>query len=151
MSPKTLNDLIDTSPLTGFRIAERWGVVADPGYQAVPDVLLFNQRELGLTSEELNVLLNLSAHWWRHKDFVFPGTSTIASRMNVTDRTVQRVIRSLANKGFVQEGRTENGKRFFDLRPLQEKLKPFAEKTIAERAQLRLLAEFSSSSEARNG
>lgn len=141
MKPNTLSDLANKGPLAGFRIAERWGVVAEPGYQAVPDILLLKQRELEITSEELNVLLNLTAHWWRPKDFVFPGVSTIANRMDVSKRTIQRIVGSLTKKGFVRKDRTVDGKIFFDLSPLEEKLKPFAEKILAERRRLRLLAE----------
>lgn len=141
MSTETLADLVNDSPLVGFRISDRWGVVAEVGYQAVPDVLILKQSELGLTSAELNALLNLTAHWWRPQDFVFPGAATIARRMNVTQRTVQRIISSLAKKGFIKKNRTAKGDIFFDMTPLKEKLAPVAEKLLEERRRLRLIRE----------
>lgn len=140
MTATTLKDLASTAPLEGFRIAERWGIVAEPGYQALPDVLLFAQSELGLTSEELNVLLNLVAHWWRPQDVVFPRASTIAARMGVSERTVQRTISSLDGKGFVARKRTEDGKSYYDLTPLKEKLAPIAAKKVEEKRQIKLLS-----------
>ncbi|MFI0844351.1 helix-turn-helix domain-containing protein [Mesorhizobium sp. IMUNJ 23232] len=141
MNAQSLATIVNDGPLVGFRISERWGLVAEIGYQAVPDVLILRQSELGLTSAELNVMLNLTAHWWRSQDFVFPGAATIARRMNVTQRTVQRIISSLARKGFIRKCRTAKGEIFFDLAPLKEKLIPLAEKSLREKRQMRLLRE----------
>lgn len=109
MEAKSLADVVNHGPLEGYRISARWGRIADPGYQAVPDVLLFSQAELGLTSAELNVLLNIAAHWWRPGDVVFPRPTTIANRMGVGERAVQRAISALITKGVIAKGRTENG------------------------------------------
>lgn len=147
MKPNTLSDLANQKPLEGFRISERWGIVAEPGYQAVPDVLLFAQCELGLTSAELNVLLNVSAHWWRPKDVVFPRAGTIADRMGAAERTVQRILRSLVAKGFLARGRTKDGRPYYDLSPLREKLEPIAAKRVKERKLLRELSGKEGSSE----
>lgn len=133
MAATNLSELANSAPLLGFRISDRWGVVAEPGFQAVPDVLIFRQKDLGLSSEELNVLLNLGAHWWRPGDVVFPRASTIATRMGVSTRTVQRLLQSLRGKGFVEKGRTTNGSVYYSLEPLKEKLSPLAAKTMEER------------------
>lgn len=133
--------LSSETPFETFRISERWEVVAEAGYQALPDVLLFAQSELGLTSEELNVLLNLTAHWWRPKDVVFPRANTIASRMGVSARTVQRILKSLQAKGFIVKSRAADGRPVFDVTPTRVLLTPFAMKRIEGKRQAAKLRE----------
>lgn len=133
--------LFSETPFETFRISERWEVVAEAGYQAVPDVLLFAQSELNLTSEELNVLLNLTAHWWRPKDVVFPRADTIASRMGVSARTVQRILKSLQTKGFIKKSRATDGRPVFDVTPTKALLMPFAMKRVEEKRQAAKLRE----------
>jgi predicted solute-binding protein len=80
------------------RVRARFGKVVDPGFQPVPDVLLFHQSDLKLSSEELNVLLNLMAHWHEPKRMPFPRTATIVRRMGVSERTVQRLLSCCASE-----------------------------------------------------
>lgn len=54
----------DDVALNGRRVQDKFGIVADAGFQAVPDVLLLHQHELGLRSEDLNVLLQIATHWY---------------------------------------------------------------------------------------
>jgi DNA-binding transcriptional regulator YhcF (GntR family) len=127
-------------PLTGFRIQERWGVVADPGFQALPDILVLHQAELGITSEELNVLLNLTAHWWRAGDAVFPRAETIAKRMGVSPRTVRRLLGCLIKKGFVKKSKMPSGNIAYEMESLKAKLSPIAFRVLEDRRRLRLLS-----------
>jgi predicted transcriptional regulator len=93
------------------RVRARFGVVVDPGFQPLPDVLLFHQAELGLTSEELNVLLNVTAHWYEPERMPFPRATSIARRMGSSERTVLRHLQSLIVKGFLVKvkGRSATG------------------------------------------
>lgn len=120
----------------GTRLQERFGVVVDSGYQALPDVLLFHQAELGLSSEELNVLLNLLAHWYQAARMPFPRPATIGRRMGVSERTAQRLIRSLIDKEFISKtkGFSATGTTAYDVSLTVEKLRPFAEKRLANRS-----------------
>lgn len=117
------------------RLHERFGVVAEVGFQALPDVLLLHQAELGLTSEELNVLLNLLAHWHQATRMPFPRPATIARRMGVSERTAQRVLKGLIDKGFVARTKSfsATGVPAYDVSLTVEKLRPFAEKRRATR------------------
>ncbi|RWQ14144.1 helix-turn-helix domain-containing protein [Mesorhizobium sp.] len=133
MTPETLDELKGTGPLSGLRIKDRWGVAVEPGFQAVPDVLILRQGKLGLSSEELNVLLNLTLHWWREDDVVFPRTATIAQRMGVSLRSVQRATKSLEKKGLVKRQKTGDGKTYYDLKPLRARLQLVASKLLEER------------------
>ncbi len=71
------------------------------GFTAVPNTLIRLQRELGLSSTELVVLLNILCHWWRAEEWPFPRMTTIAKRMGVNRRTVERAVYSLQKKGLL--------------------------------------------------
>ncbi|SHK32198.1 Helix-turn-helix domain-containing protein [Roseomonas rosea] len=131
-------DTAEASPprIADGRVRARFGEVVDPGFQAVPDVLLFHQADLGLTSEELNVLLNVTAHWYDPERMPFPRASSIARRMGSSERTVHRHLQSLINKGFIAKvkGQSSTGTPSYDLGPLLSKLRPFAQKRLAARS-----------------
>ena len=87
----------------------KWGPAAQAGWQALPNVLMKNQGRLGLSATELVVLINLLSFWWYVDELPYPRVSTIANRMKVTTRTVQRALQHLARKGLVTK-RTEISK-----------------------------------------
>lgn len=93
-------------------IRARWsGAVTDglTGYTAVPDVLIRSQSKLKLSASEMVVLLNLLLHWWQDDgEWPYPRISAIANRMGVTQRTVERAVKSLESKRLVMrlEGET---------------------------------------------
>ena len=98
-----------TPPSTESRLYAKWGEAAVAGWQGLPDVLLKNQHKLDLTPTELVVLINVLSFWWYVEELPFPRISTLAKRMNVTDRTVQRCLKKLAQKGLLKR-KTDIGK-----------------------------------------
>ena len=102
------------------------------GYTAVPDVLIRSQRQLKLSAIEMVVILNLLAHWWSGDgEWPYPRVSTIAGRMGVTSRTVERAIKSLESKGMILHLEGEVGPnglmaRRFDLSGLVSELQSSA-------------------------
>lgn len=74
-----------------------------------PRLLLLKQHDLDLDAAEVVVLLNLIASWWDEHDFPYPAVATIADRMGVTSRTVQRSLEKLAVKGFIRRVRNSPG------------------------------------------
>jgi hypothetical protein len=117
------------------RVAARYGIVAEAGFQPVPDVLLFHQSELGVRSEDLNVLLNITAHWYFPERMPYPHPASIAKRMGVSVRTVQRSLTRLRKLGLLGKSKKNaEGRMAFDITPLVEKLQPLAKKRRAERS-----------------
>ena len=85
-------------------IRQRWcGAVTEglTGYTAVPDILIRAQRHLKLSANEMVVLLNLLLHWWQEGEWPYPRISTIAARMGVNRRSVERAIASLESKDLI--------------------------------------------------
>lgn len=84
-------------------VFERWGEAMGGGYQVVPNLVFLLQNKLGLSSHQVIILLNLSMHWWRKSDLPFVRPSTLAKRMGISRRTVERHLRALCDMGLVQK------------------------------------------------
>ena len=121
---------MDKQARTPERAMEKWGDAAIAGFQVLPDILLKKQVELGLSATDMLVLLNLTLHWWYREQRPFPRTSTIAARMGVEPRTVQRSLRKMVDMGLLErvEEEDEAGEKrqVIDLTALVEKLSAFA-------------------------
>jgi len=119
-----------TSPGELTAPMEKWGTALDGGFQLVPDLLLRHQRELRLTSADLVVLLHLTMAWWERDRPPYPRTSTIARRMNTSERTVQRSIEHLRKSGLLDKTASKHAEKerrpVFDLTPLAERLQEIA-------------------------
>lgn len=108
----------------------KWGEVANAGFQILPDALLKHQRELGLDATDVLVLVNLTMHWWYADQKPFPRTTTIARRMNVSVRTVQRSMSKLQRLQLIERKKVddEHGQErtVIDLEGLIATLEPYA-------------------------
>jgi predicted transcriptional regulator len=105
-------------------LRSKWGdaVGEGSGFVAVPLPLLRLQVKLGLTPTDMLVLINLLAHWWNPTVAVFPRTTTIARRMGVNERTVQRSMRKLIRLGLAERGSDEKGRRTYQFKGLVKRL-----------------------------
>ena len=115
------------------RVKARLGIIADAGYQPFPNLLLLHQKQLGLTSAELNVLANIMMHRHNMAVLPFPHTKTIAKRMDVAPQTIQRIIRELVKKGYLRKVKPRSRKETtsYDITPLLKVLEPYARERIA--------------------
>ena len=122
------------SPVMG-----KWGDAIHAGFQLVPDVLLKNQRHLGMSATETVVLLNLTMHWWYPTRHPYPRPATIARRMGVSVRTVQRALGRLSELGLVERLKVESSvaggpvSTAFRLTCLVHQLEPLARDDVAYR------------------
>lgn len=105
-------------------IAEKWqgAVTKGSGFVAIPMALLRLQTKLKLSQTDMMVLINLLAHWWDPARAVFPRSSTIAKRLGVTKRTVQRSTQKLLDSGLIARDFLNDGKRVFYFDPLAARL-----------------------------
>ena len=96
-------------------VAALWGGAITPasGFVAIPMVLLRVQTKLKLTATDMLVMANLLAHRWKVTDAVFPRTTTIAKRMGVTPRTVQRSAEKLIRGGVMERVKRADGLRSY--------------------------------------
>ena len=105
-------------------VKEKWqGAVTDgSGFVAVPMSLLRLQSKYDLTATDMLVLINLLAHWWDPARPVYPRSTTIAKRMGVTKRTVQRSTERLLKSGMMERDFLEDGRRVFSFDLLAHRL-----------------------------
>ena len=114
-------DLVETATVT---IKEKWqgAVTKGSGFVAIPVALLRLQAKFELTPTEMLVLINLLVHWWDPARAVYPRSSTIAKRMGIDKRTVQRATQKLERKGLLTRSVNDDGLRIFTFERLVEKL-----------------------------
>lgn len=132
MNAKTNNKQSGGSPSSSPDKKEsdkKWGkAVMALGYCIFPSILLQTQGRLGLSAQEMIVLLQLVEHWWKADGQVFPSKETIAERVGLSGKQVQRHIRALEGRGFLRRNarfRSGGGQlsNHYDLGGLVEKLK----------------------------
>jgi predicted transcriptional regulator len=128
------NDLIVAADAVPITIKEKWqgAVTASSGFVAVPVSLLRLQTQLKLSATDMLVLINLLAHWWDPERSVFPRSTTIAQRMGVTKRTVQRSTNKLLKRGLVERTFFE-GRRTFQFTPLAHRLSRMIGTSLAQK------------------
>lgn len=121
----------------------KWGEVANAGFQIFPDIILKQQKELGLNSADMVVLINLSSYWWYADKKPFPRARTIADRMGTDVRTVQRSFKKLQDLGLIEKKNVSHGEygeqKVFDLQGLITKLIPYALKDPGYRERIKPL------------
>lgn len=109
---------------------QKWGVDAlKNGFQVLPDTLVRSYHRLGLTSTDFVVLLNLSMAWWFPDRQPYPRVTTIARRMGVNVRTVQRSLTAMKAKRLLTWETIDVGgvrRRKYDLTALAEQVKLWA-------------------------
>lgn len=110
-------------------VIDKWGDRScSLGWVAIPTLLLFSQKELKITSSEMNVLLNLVVHWWEKSESPFPSQGAIAYRTGLSLKTVQRALASLEKKKLIIKTATSRsnvvtrGRTLYDLSPLVAEL-----------------------------
>ena len=111
----------------------KWGKALDgTGFQIVPNLLLTQQGNLGLSTTDIVVLLHLNRYWWTRDQHPYPSPTRIAGQMGLHPRSVERCLKRLAAKGAIRRlapHQTPSGRtvRPVSLLPLAESLTRIAE------------------------
>jgi hypothetical protein len=104
-------------------VPANWGDAFGAGFQRVPHVVFKHQSALGLNAIELVVLLNLTLHYWYEGRRPFVRPVTIAQRMDIGIRTVQRAMRKLERRGLIKRRSRANAPGTeFDISGLLDRL-----------------------------
>lgn len=103
---------------------------------------------LGLDPLDLNILLQIADHGWEPENHPYPSKRTLAQRIDVDPRTIQRRVTRLVKDGLLERverrdhGHGGNKTNIYRLTPLVTKMKPFALELLEERqSRKRLKAE----------
>ena len=127
---QTAANVIPLRPAKASKASEeKWGLaVMSMGFCLVPSLLLRAQQRLRLTPTQLAVLLQLCDYWWDEKRKPYPSKETLAQRLGLSARQVQRHIADLEKAGLVMriERYGQHGGKLsntYDLSGLVQRLK----------------------------
>lgn len=95
-----MEDQPDTA--NNYSLVNKWGDALNRGFVVVPSTLLHYQHQLAIGDGELIVLMHLIMSWWKVDEYPFPRAETIAKRMGISTRTVQRHLDSLVKKELIK-------------------------------------------------
>jgi len=85
------------------RAEDKFGVaVMKHGYTMLPNLLIQAQGKLEVGHAEFNVLVQLISHWWEADKNPHPAKETIARRMGISGRQVQRYLTRLEKAGLIE-------------------------------------------------
>lgn len=124
------------TPVRGDDIVSKWGMeVAERGFSQIPNYLinlnLYVDEAHHLPPVEMVLLLHLVGSWWRKDEMPFPSMQTLAQRAGISERQVQRSIKSLEEKGYLKKVKKSLhgivASNVYDLSPLVQILKLVAE------------------------
>lgn len=117
----------------GEAIIQKWGERSlGLGWTAIPTTLIFLQNQLGITPLGMNILLNLVAHWWDASEKPYPAQESLATRIGVSKRSIQREMGTLIEQGLLSKKQSPknhpkyHGRNSYDLSPLVKKLAEFS-------------------------
>ncbi|MBF8776270.1 helix-turn-helix domain-containing protein [Pseudomonas fulva] len=138
-TPSTKAKKTQKEPAEDKSIAERWGKdLTAAGWTAIPNAVFEHSQDLGLKTAHIVVILHLAGYWWRKGNDPFPSKATLAQKMGVQPRTVQRAIAELETMGYIE--RTQrfgksggNMSNSYSFNGLIKKARVYAKQMIAER------------------
>ena len=118
----------------GKKVEDIWSteLIGGVGFTPIPSIILEKQEALGLDPVDLNIILQLAFHWRERERLPFPSKGSLAQRIGISPRTVQRRIAALEKIGFIQRhSRTlkngGNDSNEYSLDGLIAKASPFAD------------------------
>ena len=105
VTDKIMNNVVQIAPKKETLQAseKKWGKqVIKVGFNVVPSLLFRAQQRLGLTPQQLVVILHLTDFWWEYGRKPWPSVNTLAERMGLKRRQVQRITAELETAGLIK-------------------------------------------------
>lgn len=83
---------------------KKWGkAVMSHGYCIFPSILLQAQGRLGVSAQEMVVLLQLAEHWWKFANKVYPSKDVIAQRVGLSTKQCNVILDNWRNSSWCKE------------------------------------------------
>tara|TARA_R110000868_G_scaffold411714_2_gene707927 strand:- start:4112 stop:4603 length:492 start_codon:yes stop_codon:yes gene_type:complete len=100
--PTTTTKPKKPAPTEDKEIEKRWGKdLVAAGWTAIPNVLFECSQQLGLKHLDVVIILHLAGYWWQAGNNPYPTKKTLAAKIGVAPRTIQRSIAELEEKGYI--------------------------------------------------
>lgn len=144
-TPDTEPKLVPFQPKAALKVSEKkWGHdVLRHGWCLLPSMLFRAQRKLNITALQMAVLLQILEHWWEAERAPYPSKETIAHRLDMSARQVQRHTAALEKAGYlrrrerkaVNRGQLSNFYEFDGLVAALKRIEPEVAQAFAESRQ----------------
>lgn len=107
------------------------------GWSGIPNIIIEKQAALGLDTIDMNIILHLTQYWWKAENPPCPSVGTIAKALGLSERTIQKRIRTLEDAKLierVERRQTKHGSlpNVYKLDGLIEAARPYAEEKLKE-------------------
>ncbi|MDQ6645268.1 MAG: helix-turn-helix domain-containing protein, partial [Chloroflexota bacterium] len=94
---------MSSNKTTADSIIVRFGdPILEEGHTAVPNLVLNYYSRLGITPAEMLFIIHVWQFWWTEKN-PYPAITTIAKRMDMVKRQVQKYAKSLKEKEYIED------------------------------------------------
>jgi DNA-binding MarR family transcriptional regulator len=108
------------------KFANKWSsAIEEHGYTNIPNLLLFKRKALGITPNELLVIMCIESFRWDRRD-PWPSEASISKRAHISTRSVRRLISSLESKQLVTRAHRRGQTNIYQMSPLIRKLDQYA-------------------------
>jgi DNA-binding MarR family transcriptional regulator len=106
-----------------YAFTSKWSSeIGQFNFTQVPNILLACQGHLNITDGELLTLIHLQSFRFRADSVVFPSISTLAKFSHKHFTTVQKRLRVLEEKGFIERKHIQGTSNRYNLEPCIRKL-----------------------------
>lgn len=92
------------------------------GWTGVPNILLRKQLELGLSSDQLIILINIIRFWWKEEKLPYPSIEKLSLETGLTKETIEKIIKELDEKKLIKVFESTGMAQRYDLTMLRERL-----------------------------
>ncbi len=102
----------------------RWGVdILDSGHTTIPNLFLANYSKVGVTRDEMMVIIHLASFAWERPDSECrPSIAKLAEQAGYTPRGLRMVLRRLEKRGLLVCHQRPGRTTLYDLSPFSRKI-----------------------------
>ncbi len=95
--------------LTRSLAQANWKDALKAGHQVIPNILIHEHARLNLDPLDVLIILNLNMRSWKAEELPYPKPASIAKRISVTQRTIERRLQKLQGAKLVKRLSSEPG------------------------------------------
>lgn len=120
----------EKKPTVKRELEKKWGkVLIREGWTPIPNIILQNQRRLGLDAQDFALIMVIASHWWVSERLPFPSKKRMATYLDLSTRQIQRRLKGLEDAGLLKRNFRPGTSTIYSLEPLIEEAENIAKET----------------------
>ncbi len=117
-------------PQGSHKFASKWSrAIEEHGFTAIPNLLLYQRKSLGITIPELCVIICIESFRWDERE-PYPGLKTLSTRVRLSTRTTRKHLSCLEGKGLIKRIYRTGQTNKYKIQPLVDALDRIAVSTL---------------------